>query len=78
MLLCAEVTEEDFYVIHHEMGHIEYYMEYKNQLPIFQDGVNSAFQESIGDAIMYGVMSPTHLHRLGLIQDIDQTPGKPF
>jgi hypothetical protein len=36
MLLCAEVTAEDFYVIHHEMGHVEYYMAYKNQPTLFQ------------------------------------------
>ncbi|KAK6619979.1 hypothetical protein RUM44_006379 [Polyplax serrata] len=74
IILCAEVTEEDFSVIHHEMGHIAYYMEYENQPAIFQDGANSAFQESIGDAIMYGVTSPAHLHRLGLLQEVDQTP----
>ncbi|KAK5648668.1 hypothetical protein RI129_003560 [Pyrocoelia pectoralis] len=69
MLLCAKVTMEDFYVVHHEMGHIEYYMAYKNQPPIFQDGSNSAFHESIGDTIMNGVMVPQHLYRLGLITD---------
>lgn len=36
IILCAEVTEEDFSVIHHEMGHIAYYMEYENQPAIFQ------------------------------------------
>lgn len=36
MLLCAEVTKEDFYVIHHEMGHIEYYMSYRKQPTLFQ------------------------------------------
>lgn len=36
MLLCAEVSMEDLYVIHHEMGHIEYYMAYESQPAIFQ------------------------------------------
>lgn len=36
MLLCAEVNAEDFYVIHHEMGHVEYYMAYRNQPAVFQ------------------------------------------
>lgn len=57
------------------MGHIEYYMEYSQQPAIFQDGANSAFQEAIGDAIMYGVMSPAHLERLGLTENVDQAPG---
>jgi hypothetical protein len=36
MLLCAEVNAEDFRVIHHEMGHLEYYMAYRNQPVVFQ------------------------------------------
>lgn len=40
MLLCAEVNAEDFRVIHHEMGHVEYYMAYRNQPVVFQ--VNSS------------------------------------
>ncbi|GLV39683.1 Angiotensin converting enzyme [Carabus blaptoides fortunei] len=69
MLVCAEINMEDFYVIHHEMGHIEYYMAYSEQPALFQDGANSAFQESVGDAVMTGVMVPQHLHRLGLLSD---------
>ncbi|XP_068083692.1 angiotensin-converting enzyme [Anabrus simplex] len=69
MLLCAQVNEEDFYVIHHEMGHIVYYMAYRDQPVIFQDGANSAFQEAVGDTIMHAVMTPQHLQRLGLVND---------
>ncbi|XP_063229178.1 angiotensin-converting enzyme-like [Bacillus rossius redtenbacheri] len=69
MLLCAEVSAEDFYVIHHEMGHIEYYMSYRDQPAIFQDGANSAFQEAVGDAVMFGVLAPQHLLRLRLVDD---------
>lgn len=36
MLTCAQLTMEDFYVIHHEMGHIMYYMAYEDQPTIFQ------------------------------------------
>jgi hypothetical protein len=36
MLLCAEVNAQDFYVVHHEMGHVEYYMAYRNQPTVFQ------------------------------------------
>ncbi|RZB40799.1 angiotensin-converting enzyme-like, partial [Asbolus verrucosus] len=33
------------------------------------DGTTTAFHESIGDAIMHGVMTPQHLHRLSLLSD---------
>lgn len=34
--MCAQVNMEDFYVIHHEMGHIMYYMAYEDQPTIFK------------------------------------------
>lgn len=47
MLTCAQVTMEDFYVIHHEMGHIMYYMAYEDQPTIFQ--VNNFTTSMIGN-----------------------------
>ncbi|XP_063985703.1 angiotensin-converting enzyme-like isoform X2 [Diachasmimorpha longicaudata] len=69
MLGCFEVNEEDFRAIHHEMGHIYYYEAYENQDTIFRSGVNSALHESIGEAILLGVMTPQHLQRMGLAGD---------
>ncbi|GAB0093220.1 Angiotensin-converting enzyme [Sergentomyia squamirostris] len=75
MIVCAERSLEDFYVIHHEFGHLAYYSAYRNQPTIFQDGTNSAFQEAIGDALFNGVMVPQHLHRLGLLPDEHLLPN---
>lgn len=36
MILCAETSLEDFYVIIHEMGHLQYYMAFANQPTIYQ------------------------------------------
>ncbi|XP_045461573.1 angiotensin-converting enzyme-like [Harmonia axyridis] len=69
IMMCGQPSIDDFYVIHHEMGHIEYYMAYEQQPAVFQDGTNTAFHESIGDAIMHGVMTPQHLHRISLLKD---------
>lgn len=69
MMVCAKKSIDDFYVIVHEMGHLQYYMSYKKQIPLFQDGTNTAFQESIGDAVFLGVMTPQHLNRLRLVPD---------
>ena len=52
--------------IHHEMGHVEYFMAYANQPTIFRDGANCAFHEAIGDTIALSVLSMTHLRLLGL------------
>jgi hypothetical protein len=36
MLMCGKISMDDFYVIHHEMGHIQYYMAYQEQPVVFQ------------------------------------------
>ncbi len=67
--MCTKVDEENFKVIHHEMGHIEYYMSYENQPAIFKEGANSGFHEAIGDTIALSVGTPKHLKKIGLIKD---------
>ncbi|XP_043280553.1 angiotensin-converting enzyme-like isoform X2 [Venturia canescens] len=69
VIACLGINAYDFNVIHHEIGHIQYYMAYEKQPTIFQNGVNSAFHEAIGDSVMLGVMTPQHLQRLGLAED---------
>ena len=66
--MCTEVNTEYFGTIHHEMGHIEYFMAYENQTEIFKNGANCAFHEAIGDTITLSVLSRTHLERLKLIE----------
>lgn len=41
MIACAEATLEDFYVIVHEMGHLQYYMAFADQPTIYQVPVTS-------------------------------------
>ena len=36
MELCGSQSEDTFLTIHHEMGHIEYYMAYANQPVLFR------------------------------------------
>lgn len=38
--MCAEVTLDDLLTAHHEMGHIQYYLQYRNLPHVFQDGAN--------------------------------------
>lgn len=49
--ICTIINDDYFYTIHHEMGHVEYYMAYKDQPFFYRDGANSAFHEAIGDTI---------------------------
>jgi len=63
--MCIQPTEEDQYTIYHEMGHIYYYLSYKDQWPIFQAGANDGFHEAIGDTIRLNI-TPAYLAQIGL------------
>lgn len=45
VIACAETTLEDFYVIVHEMGHLQYYMAFSDQPTIYQ--VNAACKQTL-------------------------------
>ena len=65
--MCTVVDDESFYTIHHEMGHIEYYMAYRNLKNSLKGGANSAFHEAIGDTISISVMSHKHLKKINIL-----------
>lgn len=46
------------------MGHIQYYIQYKDQPIIFRDGANPGFHEAIGDVMALSVSTPTHLKKV--------------
>ncbi|CAF1058550.1 unnamed protein product, partial [Didymodactylos carnosus] len=67
--MCTSLTSRDFYIVHHEMGHIQHYLQYKNLPFWFRRSPHDAFGEAIGDAIALATMSPTHLERIGLLEN---------
>lgn len=67
--MCINITEEDFSVIHHELGHNYYQMAYKDLPPSFQDSANDGFHEAIGDTIALSV-TPPYLKQIGLISTV--------
>jgi len=69
---CITVTTEDFFTVHHELGHNMYQRAYSDQPFLFQDGANDGFHEAIGDFAGLNALTPDYLKRLGLI---DTVPG---
>jgi peptidyl-dipeptidase A len=67
--MCVQITEEDFSVVHHELGHNYYQMAYAGQPFLFRDGANDGFHEAIGDAVALSV-TPQYLKELGLINQV--------
>ena len=67
--MCVQITEEDFSVVHHELGHNYYQMAYAGQPFLFRDGANDGFHEAIGDAVALSV-TPQYLKQLTLIEKV--------
>ncbi|KAJ8978209.1 hypothetical protein NQ317_002029 [Molorchus minor] len=72
---CTEVTKEQFIVAHHEMGHIEYFLQYKDQPVKFREGANDGFHEAVGDLISLSVRSTKHLRKIGLLKSENDDPN---
>jgi peptidyl-dipeptidase A len=70
---CVEPTAEHLTTLHHELGHIYYYLMYKNLPPIYKTGAHDGFHEGIGDTLELS-MTPAYLKQLGLIGDIEDSP----
>ena len=70
--MCTQVNGDDFYTVHHELGHNYYQRAYKNQPFLFKNGANDGFHEAIGDFIGLSALTPTYLNQIGLLQT---TPG---
>ncbi|QSA98160.1 M2 family metallopeptidase [Methylococcus sp. EFPC2] len=65
---CIEPTEAQLTTIHHELGHIFYYLAYKDQTPLFQRGAHDGFHEAIGDTVTLS-LTPAHLQKIGLVKE---------
>jgi peptidyl-dipeptidase A len=72
--MCIQITEEDFRVIHHELGHNFYQRAYNTQPPLFQGSANDGFHEAVGDTIALSV-TPEYLQQIGLIDALPPASG---
>lgn len=72
---CTTVTMEQLFTVHHEMGHVEYYLQYKDQPVSFRRGANPGFHEAIGDVLSLSVSTPKHLNTIGLLDTLTDDNG---
>jgi peptidyl-dipeptidase A len=64
--MCIQINQEDFSVIHHELGHNFYQRAFNKQAPLFRDSAHDGFHEAIGDTIALSI-TPSYLKKLGFI-----------
>uniref|UniRef100_A0A669CQ29 Angiotensin-converting enzyme n=1 Tax=Oreochromis niloticus TaxID=8128 RepID=A0A669CQ29_ORENI len=67
---CTTVTMEQLFTVHHEMGHIQYYLQYKDKPVGFRRGANPGFHEAIGDVLSLSVSTPKHLETINLLESV--------
>ena len=65
--MCITPTAEDFTVIHHELGHVYYFLAYNKQPFMFRNGANDGFHEAIGDTVALSI-TPDYLKKVGLME----------
>ena len=64
--MCITPTAENFTTIHHELGHIYYFLAYNKQPLLFRTGANDGFHEAIGDTVALSI-TPDYLQKVGLM-----------
>jgi peptidyl-dipeptidase A len=71
--MCTKVNGDDFYTVHHELGHNYYQRAYQSQPTLFRSGANDGFHEAIGDFVGLSALTPTYLNQIGLLEKV---PGE--
>ncbi|XP_038557367.1 angiotensin-converting enzyme 2 [Micropterus salmoides] len=65
--MCTKVNMDDFLTAHHEMGHNQYQMAYRNLSYLLRDGANEGFHEAVGEIMSLSAATPKHLKSLNLL-----------
>ncbi|HEX7011738.1 MAG TPA: M2 family metallopeptidase [Steroidobacteraceae bacterium] len=63
---CIEPTQDHLMTVYHELGHVFYFLSYKDQPYLFQGAAHDGFHEAIGDTVNLS-MTPEYMHRIGLM-----------
>nr|Q6Q4G4.1 RecName: Full=Angiotensin-converting enzyme; AltName: Full=Dipeptidyl carboxypeptidase I; AltName: Full=Kininase II; AltName: Full=TtACE; Flags: Precursor [Theromyzon tessulatum]AAS57725.1 angiotensin-converting enzyme [Theromyzon tessulatum] len=72
---CTVVDMHWFMTTHHEMGHIEYYLHYKDQPISFRSGANPGFHEAIADIASLSVATPEYMQSVSLLPNFTDDPN---
>ena len=74
--MCTSITQDDFVTIHHELGHIYYYLLYWYLPYEYRTGANPGFHEAVGDTLALSVNTPNHLFKIGLLDSLPNNSSK--
>jgi len=66
---CTRVNQDDFVTVNHEMGHVQYFLQYKHLPHLYRTGANPGFHEGVADILSLAVGTATYFQKLGLLGD---------
>ncbi|XP_033235956.1 angiotensin-converting enzyme-like [Drosophila pseudoobscura] len=66
---CTRVTQNQLFTVHHEVGHIQYFLQYQHLPFVYRTGGNPGFHEAVGDVLSLSVSTPKHLEKIGLLSN---------
>ena len=69
---CIEANQEELMTVYHELGHVFYYLSYKDQPYLFQNGAHDGFHEAIGDTVNLS-LTPSYLNQIKLLGDVKRS-----
>lgn len=72
--MCTKINFENLGIIHHELGHVQYFMQYAHLPLTYRDGANPGFHEAIGELMTMSMSTPQHLAKVGLLKEIPENP----
>lgn len=67
--MCIQKNGEDFYTIHHELGHNYYQRAYNHQPFLFRNSANDGFHEALGDTVSLSI-TPSYLQQIGFLKEL--------
>jgi peptidyl-dipeptidase A len=70
---CIRPTYEELRTIYHELGHVYYFLAYRDQPFLFQNGAHDGFHEAVGDTVNLS-MTPDYLAKIGLVPAVKPSP----
>ncbi len=70
--VCLDPDADDLYTAYHELGHVHYYLAYRGQPYLFEQGANDGFHEAIGDTVRLAI-TPAYLHKVGLAPAMEES-----
>lgn len=72
--MCIRIDDDSFRTIHHELGHIYYYLAYKDLPVLYNGSANDGFHEAIGDTIQLSITNK-YLKDIGLLKTLPNKSG---